>query len=564
MSTKPKLVLTRPRRLDEMQSRLEELEETLRAIRQGEVDALVVSGLQGDRVFTLQGADHPYRVILETINEGAATLAANGLVLYANCRFAEMVERPLENLIGSKLQEIVPILEWSSLDELLKRALTAPQREEGFLLLSGGRLLPANISLSPLKVDDFQGICMVVSDLTEQKSRQQQLRKANELLKAEIAERKRVEDALRQTEEVFQSFMSYSPAVVFMQDEEGRYTFCNKKVEEIVGIAAQDLIGKKSFDWVPGEAGRSMYERDLAALSGSEPTEVVETVPSPDGSSVEFLVVRFPFRDPSGKRLLGGVGIDITPQRRAEAALSRLSGRLLNMQDEERRRIARDLHDSTAQILTALSLSVASLQGEKGIAQTPRAQSLLAETVKLAQDASNEIRNLSHLLHPPDLDNVGLIAAVEWHSRQIREMTGIHIALEFPRNLGRLSQDIEIALFRIVQESLENVRRHSGSLVASVRLIREEGQIVLEIKDQGRGVPPGILTDGAARLGIGVAGMRERMRQLGGRLEIASSDRGTTVRATVPVPELSSDDVRDRQTGYPRAVTRKRTRVSPD
>jgi two-component system NarL family sensor kinase len=538
MSTKRKSAVTTSLRRTEMQARLEELEETLRAIRQGEVDGVVVSTPGGDRVFTLHGADHPYRVIIETINEGAATLTESGLILYANRRLAEMLGRPLENLIGSELRDVVQTLHGSTFNELLERAQTAPQKQECCLLVTGGRLAPTSLSLSPLSHDGFQGICMIATDLTEQRRRQEHLAKTNERLEAEIAERRRAEEALRKAQQAFESFMNHAPAVVFMKDDQGRYTFCNKKVEELLGAPAEDLVGKRHFDWVPGEAGESMHERDLTALSGKEPTEVVETIPSRNGHSFECLLVRFPFQDPSGRRLLGGVGVDVTPQKRAEAALSQLSSRLLRLQDEERRRIARDLHDSTAQLLTALALNLTLLQNEKGISENARARELLADNIKLAEEASNEVRNLSHLLHPPDLDSMGLIAAIAWHSKKLEEMTGIDLTLDLSSGLGRLPQDIEIALFRIVQESLENVRRHSGSPTAKVRLFRQKDNIVLQIKDQGRGVPRAAIADAgqsAAHFGVGLAGMRERVRQLGGRLEIETGAGGTTVTATVPI-----------------------------
>lgn len=537
-ATKPSSSLIGPQTVDEMQAHVQELEETLRAIRHGEVDALVVSEPDGDRVFTLHGADQPYRVMVETINEGAATLAVSGLILYANRRFAEMVGMALEKMIGSRLHDVVRTLQCPTLDELLERAQTAPQKEECNLVVAGGKLVPAYLSLSPLKGAGFQGICMIATDLTDQKSRQEELAETNRLLRLEIAERKRAQDAVRQSEEAFRSFMNQTPAVVFIKDDQGHYVFCNKKVEELVGSEAQDLVGKTPADWVPGEAGRSLHERDLAALSDSGPTECVETIPSRDGGSVEVLLVRFPFRDASGRWLLGGVGVDVTAQRRAEASLRQLTGRLLSLQDEERRRIARDLHDSTAQNLGALALNLALIQNQKEIPAT--ALPMLKRSIELAAQASNEIRDLSHLLHPPDLDHGGLTSAIQWHTAQIRKVTGIEIVLDLAMDLGRLPRDIEIAFFRVLQESLENVRRHSGSPLARIRLSRQGEKIVLEIEDQGRGVPSGVLANAdkkVAGLGVGVAGMRERLRQLGGLLEIESGGHGTTVRAMVPVLE---------------------------
>ena len=264
-------------------------------------------------------------------------------------------------------------------------------------------------------------------------------------------------------------------------------------------------------------------------------------IPSQNGSSAEFLLVRFPFRDFSGRRLLAGVGVDITAQRRAEASLRQLTRRLFKVQDEERRRIARDLHDSTAQTLCALALKLAVIQ--QRMPGDPRTPELVAESVALAEQASKEVRNLSHLLHPPDLDHIGLIATIEWHSKQVSEVSGINVSLDLPAEFKRLPEDIETALFRILQESLENVRRHSGSPVADVRLIQRQQTVVLEVRDQGHGAPSGLLTNvdrNVAGLGVGVVGMRERLRQLGGRLEIESGASGTLVRAIVPVPARNS------------------------
>ena len=537
MATASKLNSTTPLRLSDMQARLAELEETLRAIREGEVDALVVSSPEGDRVYTLQGADQPYRVMIETISEGAATLSASGLILYANRRFADMLGLSIEKVMGSNLSDIVGGLESCDLENMLQRAQLIPVKKECDLLTAEGGRLAAHLSLSPLQCGDFEGICMVATDLAEQRRREEELAKANELLRAEIADRQRAESALRKAEDVFQAFLNHSPALVFVMDDEGRYVFCNEKVEEVVGIKPEHLLGKTSADWAPGESGRLLHEHDLAALSAGEATRTIELVPKPNGESAHLLIVRFPFVDSSGRELLGGVGVDITAQRRAEESLRHLSGRLLRLQDQERRRIASDLHDGTSQTLSALALNLAWLQNLTAISRNPQASEALAKTVGLAKQASDEVRNLSHLLHPPDLDTMGLVSAIHSHSRQVSQLTGIAVSVEVPDEVARLPQDIETALFRVFQESIENVRRHSGSRVATVRLSRERENIVLEIEDQGQGAAPSALTPGRAggTSGIGVAGMRERVEQLNGNLEIESGNRGTRVRATIPV-----------------------------
>lgn len=211
----------------------------------------------------------------------------------------------------------------------------------------------------------------------------------------------------------------------------------------------------------------------------------------------------------------------------------------MRLQDNERRRIARELHDSTAQLLTAISMNLSLVRRSHGVIQDEQASKLVVESEALANQASDELRNLSHLLHPPDLDAVGLVAAVRWYAARFEERSGVVVKLNLPDDLCRLPQDNEIALFRVVQESLTNVQRHSGSKVVRIRIVQLGEEVDMEIEDKGHGIPAGVLDadqQTAERLGIGIAGMRERLKQLGGRLEIVSTSRGTKVKATVPCP----------------------------
>ena len=360
-------------------------------------------------------------------------------------------------------------------------------------------------------------------------------------LRRERAARKRAEDALRQAEAVFWSFVNQTPALVCLQDEKGRYVFCNGRIKEVYGDRPEDLVGKTALEWWPGETGKLLHDHGLEALLSTRPTEHIELIPGRDGTAHEWLIVRFPFRDHKGKLLVGAVGVEITAQRQAEASLRQLAGRILSLQDEERRRIARDLHDTTAQTLSALALNLAIAQARARAAGDKQTPELLVQCLDLAEQASKELRDLSHLLYPPDLDRIGLIPAIQWHVLRFGERAGINVSLDVPSDLERLPHETEAVLFRVLQESLNNVQRHSGSAAAQVRLKRSEDRIVLEIEDQGRGasmellIPPGQNAVGA---GVGVAGMQERLRQLGGQLQIESAPgRGTTVRAAIPLGE---------------------------
>jgi signal transduction histidine kinase len=222
---------------------------------------------------------------------------------------------------------------------------------------------------------------------------------------------------------------------------------------------------------------------------------------------------------------------------RADNALRDLSARLMDLQDAERRRIARDLHDSTAQTLAALSMSL-SLLGRRTEALDPADASLVAECTALARQCSDELRTMAYLLHPPLLDELGLEGAVRDYCDGFAERSGIRVDLALPPDIGRLPKEVETTLFRVMQESLTNVHRHSGSRTASIRLTCGPTDVRLEVQDTGRGLPPGILQGGgsfAVGVGVGNAGMRERLGQLGGRLEIVTGDGGATVRAVLPV-----------------------------
>ena len=226
---------------------------------------------------------------------------------------------------------------------------------------------------------------------------------------------------------------------------------------------------------------------------------------------------------------------DLVRQKQAETALRQLSGRMLRLQDEERRRIARELHDSTAQKLVALETNLAQL-GRSALGQKPR--KILSESKELLGQCLREVRTISYLLHPPMLDETGLEDAVRHYVEGFAARSGIAVKLEWSRGVGRLRREVELALFRVVQESLTNIHRHSDSSHAEIRVNREPGRATLEVRDAGRGIRSGVLKCAGSRstgIGVGIASMRTRMKQLGGWLEIDSGKGGTTIRAIVPL-----------------------------
>jgi hypothetical protein len=226
-------------------------------------------------------------------------------------------------------------------------------------------------------------------------------------------------------------------------------------------------------------------------------------------------------------------------QRTAE--LQTLSQRLLKVQDEERRKLSRDLHDSTGQTLAALKMAVACLHEE--CKQYPSAMLLASEVAGMADLAIEEIRTMSYLLHPPLLDEVGFACAAEWYVEGFAKRTGVKVKLDLATSAKRLPGGIEIALFRVLQEGLTNVHRHSGASEVMVSFQYQLRTIVLEIRDNGRGIPAerlDRLRKTSAETGVGLAGMRERMHELNGKVEMESEGHGTTMRAMVPLSAITA------------------------
>jgi two-component system NarL family sensor kinase len=387
----------RSTQVTDLHARIAELEETLRAIRMGEVDAVLVSGPHGDQVFTLQGAEHPYRLMVETIDEGAATLADDGTVLYANRSFAEIFDIPLEKFIGAPLNDFVFGEDRELLASLIADANINIVRGE--IRLDSHRQRPRTIrlTLSPVREQGGHTICVVATELTE-------LIETNEALRV------------------------------------------------------------------------------------------------------------------------------------SELSLRQLSARLLKLQDEERRRIARDLHDTTGQKIAVLSMTLDRLAKLVDTGKVD-VKDALTESREVVGKIGEEIRTLSYLLHPPLLDECGLASAVLWYAEGFKKRSGIHLSVSIDEELVRLTTDAETALFRVLQESLTNVHRYSGSPSAEIRIFQSPSKVHLEIVDHGKGVKGGTERStfaGAPTLGVGIPGMRERIRQLGGQLEVEFSNEGARVYATLP------------------------------
>jgi signal transduction histidine kinase len=235
---------------------------------------------------------------------------------------------------------------------------------------------------------------------------------------------------------------------------------------------------------------------------------------------------------------------EIAERIQAERSLRELSLHLLRTQDEERRRIGRELHDSVGQSLSVLKMGLDAVTAMPDHTEKITFGKKLLECSDLAEQSIKEVRTVSYLLHPPMLEELGLQSAIAWYLEGFSKRSGIQTTIDTSSNFGRLPHGVELALFRVLQESLTNVHRHSGSPTAHVRLLRKDGLATIEVEDRGKGLPSGASGDSQTslptQLGVGLRGMHERMQQLGGKLEIYSSEKGTVLRAAVPIQQSSS------------------------
>ena len=357
----------------------------------------------------------------------------------------------------------------------------------------------------------------------------------------DITERRQQREEIEHREAQLNAFFSNAPVGLAIIDKDLRFQRINAPFAQLNGLDSREQVGKPLKDVIADLSAQTEPILRRVALTG-EPAlnqEIRGPIPSTPGVTGWWLKSLFPIaKDGDVVTQMGIVVQDITGLKRAETAVRRLTGRLLQIRDDERRRLARDLHDSLGQTLTAVKMNLSYL-GRDTSKLDERGRNAVVESKELIDSSLKEVRTLSHLLHPPMLDDVGLVAAIRWFANGFSERSSIQVALNLPGDLPRLATELETTIFRVVQESLTNVHRHSGSATASVRLQREDDRLHLFVVDQGRGIPMEQLSfrQDNATLGVGLLGMRERLRQLRGELEITSGSQGTSIHVIIPLSE---------------------------
>jgi PAS domain S-box-containing protein len=344
----------------------------------------------------------------------------------------------------------------------------------------------------------------------------------------------------------------------------------NRLCLEVCGYRAEDVLGRPFWEcgwWQSCPESQAKIRAATPLVAQGNSYREVLAYRWADGSERMVDFALDPIRDQNGQIIfLHPTGADVTDLMNAQEKnrqfaetleeqvrvrteeveqqsmqLRELSRRLLKTQDDERRRLARELHDSAGQDLAAIQMNLDALLRD-AVALSPEEQERISNSITVVAHCNSEIRTMSYLLHPPLLDELGLRSALSWYLEGFSERSGIKVDLQMPEDLPRMEENTETAIFRVVQQSLVNIHRHSGSHVARVSIECDAKRINLEICDEGKGMSPETLagiSSGACVVGVGMSGMRERVRGLGGEFEVRSSNEGTTILISLPVTTAS-------------------------
>ena len=454
----------------------------------------------------------------ETIRESVIVLDEDLRIISANRAFLETF-RVTRHEIENRLLSEFSVGEWN-LSSLVSSLRNVVQQKTGLRNYEISRDFPGAgqkffvLNAQQVASQDNSGrwILVAIDDRTE--------------------ERRTIEDLRKQTE-----LLQLAHDAIMVRGVDGVILFWNRGAQETYGWSPAEACGNISHQLLSTQFPEPFESWQEKLLNrGSWEGELVHL--RKDGRRIHVASRQVLQHDQTG-RTLGVLEInrDITSRKDAEEALRNLSGRLLQLQDEERRRIARELHDSTGQSLAALVIHLSAVSARITEIDSTAAE-MLREAIDLSQKASDETRTLSYLLYPPTLDHAGLRSALEWYIDGFTQRSKVKVDLDVSIGQERLAEIVERTLFRIVQESLTNIFRHSGSNTASVRITRGSGIVRLEVADNGKGIPDDVLAalnSSGGQLGVGIRGMRERIRQLGGWLQVKSRADGTTIISSLPV-----------------------------
>lgn len=352
---------------------------------------------------------------------------------------------------------------------------------------------------------------------------------ANEQLRAEMAAR-------RASEERFAAFMEHAPVFAWIKDERFRYVYMNPRARRFLRRSVESAALVTDFGLFPRAHARQIRAHDQAALARGTSVEVMEDLTEPARGPRHVWVLRFPLKDAGGRQFLGGMAVDVTEKVRAEEALRALPHRIIAAQEGERRRVARELHDGVSQLLASVRFRLLAVEGwlhdhadDTLRREVSRAKSHLASALR-------EVRDISHNLRPRELDDLGLVAALQSAAEELAGRSKLRVACRLARLRHRLPPELELALYRIFQEAVTNVIKHAGATRITVELEREVDGVLLRIADDGCGFTAARKRTGGSRSSLGLVNMRERAEFIGGTVTVKSVPReGSVIEAWAPL-----------------------------
>jgi PAS domain S-box-containing protein len=536
---------------EELRAQLAEAKETLRAIREGEVDAVIVSGSKGEQVFSLVGAESIYRLIVETMKEAAFTITFEGQILYCNARFGEFIKRPTGQILGHRLQEFVDPHNRSSVDSLLIGVQDQPVKQRLVFADAEGCPVAAHISANVLNQPDELSICVVATDLRE-------LENSTEM----IHQLRRQKEALHESEQRFRSVLENSQDVIYrLNVQTGSFEYISPSAQAVTGFSSDELMALSAE-----ETMAMIHPEDRPVLraawvrldeAGQGEAEYRQWIKS--GNYRWLSNCMSLTRDGSGRPLYREGSIrDITERKQQELEIKRanneleervherteqlraLAGELTLAEQRERKRLAKILHDHIQQLLVAIRYRVAVIRRDERdtIKQTAK------EIEELIDQSIAASRSLTAELSPLVLQEGGLNAGLEWLTRWMADKQQLHVDLEMD-TVEPLTETTKILLFESVRELLLNAVKHSKTRSARIHLKSAEGLLQLVVSDEGVGFDPKTLPHaGESGGGFGLFSISERLRLIGGKVEINSSP-GKGSRFVLWVPTQDTTRISD-------------------
>jgi PAS domain S-box-containing protein len=486
---------------------------------------------------------------------------------YVNLARARMAGRTgIEDFVGKVVRDSYPELVgqpfFDALDEVYRTGVPFVGKEIKGTFSRGPGGTPDVAYLDcvyqPIRNPDgkVEGLLIHTVEVTEQVLARHEIELAN---KREKEQRATAEFERNQLRELF---IQAPAGIAMLTGPEHRWSFANSSYCKVLGRTQEELLGRTIRETLPELAGQGFFElldqayRSGVAYVGKDVKAVLNRGADKSPEEAYFDFIYQPVRNMGGEvEGLMALAVEITEQhvarselesrvldrtlelRLAREALQVLSGRLMQAQDDERRRVARELHESVGQYLAAIQMNLSAVINDPSRPDDGY-RSRLQASMKLVDHCTSEIRTISYLLHPPLLDDVGLRSAISWYVDGFTERTGVAVSLDIPSDLRRFSADVETVTFRVVQQSLANIHRHSDSKAGRVRLALVGGRLVVEISDEGRGLDAATLAkfrQSGQIPGVGLSGMRERINSLQGTFDILSDKSGTTIAVTLPI-----------------------------